>query len=74
MPFFAVFKITLTQEERNIRYILKIRENKTGHLTKAGKVYNKIGNVRINVTLRHFRATNVAVGNQSALRIPRVCL
>jgi hypothetical protein len=62
--FFAVFKITLTQEERNIRYILKMRERKMGHLTKAGRVYNKKGNVRINVTLRHVRGTIVAVENQ----------
>jgi hypothetical protein len=62
--FFAVFKITLTTEEHNIRYILKMRENKMGHLTKAGRVYSKTGNVRINVTLRYVRETIVAVENQ----------
>jgi hypothetical protein len=64
MVFFAVFKITLTQGARNTRYTLKMRENKMGHLTKAGRLCNKTGNVRINVTLRHVRATIVAVENQ----------
>ena len=44
--------------------ILKMQENKTGHRTKAGRLYDKTGNVRINVTLRHDRATIVAVANQ----------
>ena len=57
--FFAVFKIALTREERNIRYILKMRENKMRHLTKAGRVHNNTGNVRVNVTLRHVRATTL---------------
>jgi len=61
--FFAVFKITVTQEERDTRYILRMRENKLGHLTKVGRVYNKTGNVRTNVTLRYFRATAVAEEN-----------
>jgi hypothetical protein len=60
--------------------ILKMQENKRGDRTKAGRLYdktgnvrinktgnvriNKTGNVRINVTLRHDLATIVAVANQ----------
>jgi hypothetical protein len=46
MPiFFPVFKITVTQEECNIKYILQTRETKIGYLSKLGRMYDKTGNV-----------------------------
>jgi hypothetical protein len=43
-------------------------------LKKFDFIYNKAGNVRINVTLRHLRVTTFAVEKQYVLRILSVCL
>jgi hypothetical protein len=54
--FFAVFKITVTQEECNIKYILQMRKTKMGHPSKAGRMYD--------VTFRRVRETIVALEKQ----------